>query len=87
MDAERFTVARPARLRNLDSLSPAKVVSRDGVFVGRDLFGCANRNHFAAVFARTGSDIHHIVRRSYGFFIVFHHNQGVSEVAHTLEGF
>ena len=38
-----------------------------------------------AVFARSGANIHNIVRRTDRIFIVFNHNERISKIAHSLK--
>ena len=85
VDDERLTVARPARCGNRNAHAPAEVRARDRFLVCRDFLRRADRDHFAAVFARTRPDIHHIVCCTDRFLVVLHHNQGVAEVAHLLQ--
>ena len=40
----------------------------------------------AAVFTGTGSDVHDPVSRADGIFIVFHHNECISQIPHSFQG-
>ena len=47
---------------------------------------CAGMDHAAALGARPGSKINNIISRPNGVFVVFNHNDGVSDIAHFKEG-
>ena len=75
-----------ALLRDRDRLSAAQVLACDGGRIGHDLLGRARRHDFTAVGAGAGTDVDDIVRRHHSVLIVFHDNDGVPQVAQTLEG-
>ncbi|MPM80488.1 hypothetical protein SDC9_127535 [bioreactor metagenome] len=84
-DDELLSAALSPRARHRNAQAPAQVRAGDGFFVRRNLLRRANGNHFTAVFARARANVHHIVGRTNRFFVVFHHNERIPEVAHGLE--
>ena len=41
----------------------------------------------STVYSCSGSHIDNMIRSTYGFFIVFDHQNGIAEIAHLKEGF
>ena len=53
--------------------------------VRRDLVGRAHRHHVAAVLARPGPEVDHVVGGADGLLVVLHHQHRVAQVAQALE--
>ena len=81
-----LSVALPALLGYGDLPPPGKVVGGKGVFAGHDLLRGAAGHDLAPVDARSGADVHNIVRRAHGVLVVLHHQQGVAQVPQVLHG-
>lgn len=83
--AEVFPAAIAPRLRYLDALHAREKLTGDGFRRLHDVFQRAFCNNMPAVFARSGANIHNIVRRTDRIFIVFNHNERISKIAHSLK--
>ena len=66
--------------------APRRKAPGDGGFAAADLLGGALGHHVAAVLAGAGAQVHHVVRGQDGLQVVLHHQHGVAQVAHLLEG-
>src|SRR5665213_2752879 len=51
-----------------------------------DLSGRAFGHHIASQAARARAQVEHVVGVTNGFFVVFHHQHGITEVAQPFEG-
>ena len=80
-----MAVSFPPRLGDRDILAAAQVLSGDGLGHRADILHTPLRHHFTAVYTGSRADIHHIVCCAHGFFIVFHHDQCVAQIAQLLE--
>jgi hypothetical protein len=58
----------------------------DGGLAAADLLRRALGHHEAAVLAGAGAQVHHVVGGQDGLQVVLHHQHGVAQVAHLLEG-
>ena len=72
--------------RHFHKFAARKIVSRDAARLGADIFHTASRHNLAAVNTRTRTDVHKVVRLTHSVLIVFHHNQGIAQIAQTLHG-
>ncbi len=71
-----------------DRIFPAEETSSDASRVVFDLFDCPLGHHPAASNTRPGTEVHDVIGRSHGLFVVFDDDHGValvSEIAEALE--
>ena len=74
-----------AHFRHFDPVLSRKVFAGDRIRRRDDVLDASRRNHFAAVHAGSGTDVHDVVRRPYGFLIVFDDDERIAEVAQPFE--
>ena len=84
---EIASVAGAADLRQRDFLRSGKVLPGDGFLAIFDLVRRPAVYHMAAVDTRAGANIHDVVSRLHGFFIVLHHNDGIAKVTQVFQCF
>ena len=80
-----MAVTLPARAGNRDPLFAAQILSRHRLGAGHDLFRRSGADDTSAVDAGPGADVDDMVRGRHGLFIVFDHDQRVSEVAQAVQ--
>src|SRR5579883_1812018 len=83
LDEQRIAVACAPLLWNGNMLAPRQVIARQRVCVGDDLLIVALGHHAPAVFARARPDIDDMVGGAHGIFVMFDHQQRVTQVAHA----
>ena len=79
-------VHRHASARHLDTLLAGQVLAGKRCLGRLDTLQRPRSDDFAAVDTRARADIDDVVRRANRFFIVFHHQYSVAEVAQVGEG-
>ena len=72
-----------ALLRQLDLSGAVEVVASDGMAL-HGFFGGAGKDHFATMSSGAGTDIDEIIGVEHGVPVVFHHDDGVADVAELL---
>ena len=82
-----FGVPPGARAGHLDHLPARQVGAGDGIGVAGHVIRRALGNDLAAVDARAGADVDHMIGMANGVFIVLDHDHGVAEVAQVEQRF
>ena len=72
-------------LRNRDPQSPAQIGTCNRIGIVHQIFCCANAHQFSAMLPGTWADIHNTVRCTHGVLIVFHHDQGITQITQMTE--
>ena len=86
VDLYALSASLAALLRYSNAFLPGEILAGDAVFTRHDVLGRTLGNHFTAVDARAGADIHDPVRVHHGLLIMFYNNQGIAQITHVLEG-
>ena len=55
--------------------------------LGDDFFGAADGYHFSPFQSGSGADVHQHIRMVHGFFVVFHHDEGIPQIPEIFQGF
>ena len=72
--------------RHRDHLLSRQILPRDGFRYLHDLLRSALGNDLTAVGARTGADIHDMVRSQHGILVMLHHDQRITQIPQVLQG-
>ena len=72
-------------LRHGNMALPAEVLAGNGVRAGQDVRKRALRHEPSARLSRARADVHDVVGRIHGFFVVFDHNQRVAQIAQVFQ--
>ena len=73
--------------RNSDAQLAAQITAGERVRILQHRVAGAGKDQFAAVFARAGTQIQHVIGGQDGVGIVFHHQQRIAEIAQALQDF
>ena len=83
---EKAAVAFSAHLGHLNFSSAGEKSAGDGIFILFDFLGSAGEHHLAAVYSRTGANIHDIVCRLHSLLVMLYHNDAVAQISQAFKG-
>ena len=85
-NGEPLAVALPADVRHQDLPAPSQIVASEAPRCVHHFFCRASRHDLSTVDAGARPYVNEVVRRPHGVLIVFHHNEGVAQVAEVFQG-
>ncbi|OQB35085.1 MAG: hypothetical protein BWY09_02440 [Candidatus Hydrogenedentes bacterium ADurb.Bin179] len=84
-NGKRIAVARSALFRHGYFQIPPQILPSQRRFAAHDILGRSFRHNRAPMYSSTRAQVKHVIRGKDGVLVMFHHDNGIAEVAKPLQ--